>query len=74
MQLGYLAKSVMPLQKSSSKVFKIAREIDEIEKKYLGKPYNMRTAVTSHRRTSLYGPVIKSMSLFPGPIIGLFNT
>ena len=40
---------------------------------YLGRPYNIRIAVTSHSRDSLYGPIIISMILFPGPIFGLFK-
>lgn len=40
---------------------------------YLGNPYNIRIAVTSHRLSSLYGAVIISIIPFPGPIIGLLK-
>lgn len=40
---------------------------------YLGRPYKMRIAVTSHRRVNLCGSVIMSVTLFPAPIFGLFE-
>ena len=42
-----------------------------IKENYLGSPYKIRIAVTSHRLVSLYGSVIISMNLFPSPIFGL---
>lgn len=42
-----------------------------IKENYLGSPYKIRIAVTSHRLVSLYGSVIISMNLFPAPIFGL---
>lgn len=40
---------------------------------YLGSPNNMRMAVTSHRRVSLYGSVNISTIRFPDPILGFLK-